>query len=475
MDKINKLKEERKALVAQMRAMTNKAAAEKRDLNQDEQLQYDGIKAQVEANIKAEQRELEMIEFEKKLNELSPEEERAAQTFGAAATTPATQTTQTTQAAGGTTTEQRTRTHVEVQKQPTWSSLGEFLMAVRRDGTPGLNHSRDPLVTKLRASQEESRAITVASGMQESLPSDGGWLVQQEFAQNLLQRTYETGQVVSRAFKIPIGPGKNGIKILSISESSRANGSRWGGIQVYWTAEAEQLTASKPKFRQISLDLKKVTGLCYATDEMLEDASALEAIINRAFPEEFAFVLDDALLRGTGAGQPQGILNSACLVTVSKEVGQGNDTILADNIFKMWSRCWGRSRQNAVWFINQDIEPQLRKLSVPVGTGGSLIYMPPGGISGQQYSTLINRPIIPIEQCSTLGTVGDIILADFGEYVMIDKGSIKSDSSIHVRFLYEETAFRFTYRVDGQPSWNSALTPYQGSNTLSPFVVLESR
>lgn len=474
MDKIKKLKEERKALVAQMRAMTDKAAAEKRDLNQDEQLQYDGIKAQIEANIKAEQRELEIVELEKHMNELSAEEERASQAFGAAATTPPAQTTQTTQAAGGTTTEQRTRTHVQVQSQPTWSSFGEFLMAVKRSADPDVHHSRDPLVTKLRATQEQ-RAITVASGMQESLPSDGGWLVQQEFAQDLLQRTYETGQVVSRTFRIPIGPGKNGIKILSINESSRANGSRWGGIQVYWTAEAEQLTSSKPKFRQISLDLKKVTGLCYATDEMLEDATALEAIVSRAFPEEFAFILDDALLRGTGAGQPQGILNAPCLVTVSKEVGQGNDTILADNIFKMWSRCWGRSRQNAVWFINQDIEPQLRKLSVPVGTGGSLIYMPPGGISGQQYSTLINRPIIPIEQCSTLGTVGDIILADFGEYIMIDKGGMKSDSSIHVRFLYEETAFRFTYRVDGQPVWNSALTPYQGSNTLSPFVVLESR
>jgi len=35
-----------------------------------------------------------------------------------------------------------------------------------------------------------------------------------------------------------------------------------------------------------------------------------------------------------------------------------------------------------------------------------------------------------------------------------------------------ELLFRFVVRVDGQPTWNAALTPYRGSNTVSPFIVL---
>ncbi len=72
-------------------------------------------------------------------------------------------------------------------------------------------------------------------------------------------------------------------------------------------------------------------------------------------------------------------------------------------------------------------------------------------------------------------TSGDIILADFGEYILIDKGGISNASSIHVSFLTDQTVFRFVYRVDGQPSWNAALTPYKSAGatgTLSPFVVL---
>ena len=54
----------------------------------------------------------------------------------------------------------------------------------------------------------------------------------------------------------------------------------------------------------------------------------------------------------------------------------------------------------------------------------------------------------------------------------IEKGGIESASSIHVQFLTDETTFRFVYRFDGGPMWSSTLTPFKGSNTQSPFVVL---
>jgi hypothetical protein len=49
---------------------------------------------------------------------------------------------------------------------------------------------------------------------------------------------------------------------------------------------------------------------------------------------------------------------------------------------------------------------------------------------------------------------------------------MESASSMHVRFLNDEMAFRITFRVDGHALWNSALTPFKGTNTLSPFVTL---
>ncbi|MHB1652346.1 MAG: phage major capsid protein [Desulfitobacteriaceae bacterium] len=343
-----------------------------------------------------------------------------------------------------------------------FASFGEQLRAVVEAAKPG--GSIDPRLS-----------IKAATGLNESVGSDGGFLVEEDFTKELLKRTYETGILASKCNKIPLSTASNSMKINGVDETSRKNGSRWGGIQAYWEGEADALTGSKPKFRQMELNLRKLTGLCYATDELLSDASALEAVIMQGFSEEFGFKVDDAIINGSGAGMPYGILNSKALVTVAKEAGQAAGTINVQNVVNMWSRCWGRSRQNAAWYINQDIEPQLFTMSLAVGTGGIPVYMPASGVSGSPYSTLFGRPVIPLEQCETLGTLGDIILSDFSQYLLVDKGGINAASSIHVRFLYDENVFRFIYRVDGQPVWNAPLTPFKGSNTLSPFVALATR
>lgn len=338
-----------------------------------------------------------------------------------------------------------------------FASFGEQLMAAYRAATPG-------------GKVDERLTTRAASGLNESTPSDGGFLVQQDFVTELLKRTYETGILASKVKKIPISTNANGMKINAIDEDSRANGSRWGGVQTYWEGEADEITASKPKFRQMELSLKKLTGLCYATDELLQDAAALEAVIRQAFAEEFGFKIDDAILSGSGEGEPLGILNSGAIVTVAKEASQ-TDIITVENLIKMWNRLWSRSRANAVWYINQELEPYLYTLKI----GDKPVYIPAGGLSEKPYGTLFGRPVVPIEQCSAAGEVGDIILADIGQYLLIDKGGVKSASSIHVRFLYDENVFRFIYRVDGKPIWTKPLTPYKGSATVSPFVTLAKR
>jgi HK97 family phage major capsid protein len=308
------------------------------------------------------------------------------------------------------------------------------------------------------------------------VPSDGGFLVQKDFSADLIQRVYQSGQMASRVRRIPISSNANGVKINAIAETSRVDGSRWGGILAYWVNEADALTATKPKFRQIEMNLQKLIGLCYATDELLADAAALESVIMQAFPEEFTFKVEDAIFNGTGAGQPEGLLNSAATIQVAKDSGDSGATVSTNDVLNMYERLWARSRLNSAWFINQDVESSLYKLTLGSGTAVILLYTPPG-INGNNtpYGMLLGRPVIPVEHCATLGTPGDIVLADLSQYLMIDKGAPQAASSIHVRFLNDETTFRFVYRVDGQSSWNLPLTPKNGTNTQSPFITLASR
>lgn len=315
----------------------------------------------------------------------------------------------------------------------------------------------------------------VGLGANEGQQSDGGFLIQNTFMAGIKEKMHAESVLASRCDSQTVGANANGLKINVLDETSRATGSRWGGIRGYWVAEAGTLTASQPRFKQMEWNLKKLAALLYVTSELLQDTTALAGRAQTWAAKELSFLRDDAILNGGGAGTPLGILSSTALVSVAKETGQAAATLVYNNIVKMWARMWAPARAKAVWFINQDIESQLYLMDFPVGTGGVPVFLPPGGASTSPYSTLFGRPVIATEFNATLGTVGDIVLADMSEYLLIEKGGVRGDVSIHVQFLTDQEAYRWIMRLDGQPMWQTPLTPFKGTATLSPFVALDSR
>ena len=254
------------------------------------------------------------------------------------------------------------------------------------------------------------------------------------------------------------------------------SGNRGGGLCTYWLCEAGTKLSSRPALRQIDLKLNKHIGAYYATDELLEDTTALESIVSKLFADEFGWRIDDAIINGTGAGMPLGVLLGGGLVQQAAEPLQPITTVVAENVMGMWNLMPAKNRTKAKWYINQDVEPQLMRMFVPAGLGGLPVYLPAGGFVGAPNGTLFGRPIQPIEQCPALGVVGDIIFADMSQYLLVEKaGGLQANSSIHVAFMTDEQVFRFVLRIDGQPIWNSGVLAADAVTTRSPYVALAGR
>ena len=427
---LNEMRREITALIEQARGMVDKASAEKRTFTPEEQQEYDRRWAEIQDKRADLKREEDLREVEATLRrDPAPYEPDLG--------------------------------HIDEPKsEKRFATFGEQLAAV-------VQASRGHVDPRL-----EMRAPT---GLGESIAADGGFLVQKDFQAELLKIQHDSAILAGKCRRIPISSASNGVKINGVDETSRVNGSRWGGVRGYWLAEAGAIAASQPKFRRIELSLKKLGALVYSTDELLADSAALESIVTQAAGEELAFMLDDAIISGTGAGMPLGVLNSGALITVAAEAGQGADTIVYENLVNMWAQAHAPSRKNAVWYINQACEPQLYTMGLTLGVSAAPVYLPPGGASAAPYGTLFGRPVVAIEQASALGDVGDIMLLDLSQYVLAEKGGIDQAYSIHVRFLNDEGIFRFIQRVDGQPTWGSTLTPFKGASALSPFVTLAAR
>lgn len=372
---------------------------------------------------------------------------------------------------------------ISVEDQPIYrgpAALGRQMVDIAILSTPnsdGYADARSRFDSMVRREKElaEKRAAGTG-GMVQAVGQDGGLLLQGETSMDMIKHGFGNSAVLSRAANRDIGTAQF-VELIGIDETSRANGSRGGGVRVYSDAELALMTQSKTKFDKIRIEPKRLTGMYFASDEILQNAPLLTGEMTELFNEEFAFKGQDLAINGGGAGEALGVLNAPCLVTVAKETNQQAATILFQNLVKMKARIRLRNRNSLVWIANQDVEPQLYTLSLPVGTGGSVmpVYVPSANQTDGVAGMLMGIPIIFVEQCATLGTVGDIILGDWSMYYAANKGGVESASSIHLKFDYNQTAFRFVTWFDGQPRLKSAITPYKGTNTVSPFVALATR
>lgn len=371
-----------------------------------------------------------------------------------------------------------------------FQNMGDFFCSVAHQRS-----DPDPRLT------EYGSIRSAATGQNITTDADGGYLVPPEYSSELLRLAQSESVIYPMVRHTPI-TGNRLIEnyVLQDSrkdkvESASAPVHGRSGVLAYWKGEAEQYAASKIRFGQMDTSLTKLTGMAYATEEMLEDYAAMSSIISDSFRDEFAFKIDDGILNGTGSGMPKGILatgstGNGALVTIAQDSGQAAGTISVSNILKMWNALPANLRANAVWLCNQDVEIALMQLAMQTGTvssGGSSaveevsgafsmpVYLPAGGLSASPYGTLLGRELRPVEQCAALGSLGDLVLFAPSTYRWIDKGGVKAQTSIHVRFDYDETAFKFSYRCNGYPMWPNAIEAYKGSTKRSPYVALAAR
>ena len=437
-----------------------RADGENRQLTDQEQADVNAIFAAFE-DTKAEiERRKQMQAMQRDLSTAMPRaaqhDDQSAQMVAAASGTPAA-------ARAAAPAASRTRTPrveaIEDKGKFGFRSFGEFAMCVRN--------------ASARGGVVDPRLLVNANPTtysQEGVGADGGFVVPPDFRTEIMRKVLGEESLLTRTDQQTTSSNSFTVPIDETTPWQTS-----GGIQAYWENEAGLKTQSKVAMTEMTTKLNKLISLVPVTDELLEDASSLTSYLRSKAPEKMLFRVNDALVNGSGAGQPLGFLNGGATITVNPESGQVADSIRFENILNMWGRMYAPCRRNAIWLANQDVEQQLMQLGFKNGTDHP-VYMPPGGLADAPYGRLLGRPVVISEAVPTLGDRGDLSLVDMSTYLSIVKtGGIRNDVSIHLWFDYDITAFRFVMRIGGQPWWRTPVTRRNGSNTLSCAVTLGER
>ena len=343
-----------------------------------------------------------------------------------------------------------------------FASVGEQLRAIYNFRK---NHVEDKRL---------QRVNNAVLGANEGSGADGGFALQTDFAGMIMESAVQQSPLLNRLDRYTCSSSANAMRWVSADETDVSK-SVFGGVQMYWASEGAAVAASKPQFREMKMDLEKMMGFLYCTDEMLEDVAFMTSFASPSFALAGDRLLTEGVICGDGVGKPLGLTHSKALITVAKEQSQAAGTFLGANAIKMQARAMPQNRDRLVWLMHPDVEEQLPTLAIQSGEAAKFLWNPEGGLGNFDTQRVLNKPVLFEDSCSALGTAGDILLVDPFMYILLTKGTVKQDWSIHVEFLTDQNCFRVVYRCNGAPKVSKPLTIKNSTKTRSPFVALADR
>jgi len=352
-----------------------------------------------------------------------------------------------------------------------FESFGEYLYAIWKSSR---FNEWDKRLKFVRMRDDPNPQFNMKNGgwvetkdLVENTGASGGFLVFPEYRDDLFMMSEFQRYIRSRALVIPMRARQVSIPVLDQTGTTSGQSNLYGGMIAKWTAEGGEKDETQPDFRQSDLIAHKLVVYTEASDELLADSAiGLEALLQRMMGATISNEEDYTFIQGTGAGQPLGVVDANCNVTL-RVARQTANQINVQDVFNMLTEFMG---QSPIWLAHQSTMAQLLQLNGPAGNPS---YVWISNLQDGPPARLMGYPIYFNENNPTLGESGDLILADWSKYVIGDRQATTIDNSAHFRFQNDITAWRAVHRVAGRPWLSQPLTLRDGTTQVSPFVILD--
>jgi HK97 family phage major capsid protein len=342
-------------------------------------------------------------------------------------------------------------------------NFGDFCVCVATR-----NHKK--LEEVYKTYQVDSKGMRTKAALGESSGSTGGYVVPPDFYDQLLRIIAENTFIRPRAFVQPMASATLQFPYLDVTTVQSAGVSPFfGGVQMFWTAEAQTRTETEPTFKMMELKAWELSGYSVSSNVLLQDAAfGLEKFLFTLFGQAIAWFEEYAFLQGGGVGKPQGMLTATATLAKARD---GANAVSFNDVATMFSKLLPLSMGRAIWLFSPTVIPQL--LQLKDGANRAIFISIDQGAVKSPVWKLLGLPAIATEKLPPLGTKGDLMLVDPALYVIGDRMQIEIAASEHVNFLKNQLTWRAVERVDGQPWLEKPVTLQDASTQVSPFVALQ--
>lgn len=338
-----------------------------------------------------------------------------------------------------------------------FDSVGEFFMALKDDPRGNRNEN-----------------LQILNSQREKVGEDGGFLVPDDMLDQIQKKIEGDESLLPRTRQLTTAGNRISIPV---DENQPWTGSS-SNFESYWVGEEKSATESQKKMSECDIKLHKVAAKVSVTDEMLEDAPLIESIIMQDAPEVIMHRINSAIINGDGVKKPEGILQSGFGFEVAKEGGQAADTVVFENIKKMYTHALPQAKRNGIWIHNVAVEEQLIGLQINTSATDSVSnYLQNNSIDGAPYGTIMGRPRFPMAGAlPALGDRGDIMFVDLAYYfTAVKTAGVQRKISVHALWDEDKTSYKFTFRVGGKCPFRQPAETEFGAYKLSGLLYLQNR
>lgn len=332
----------------------------------------------------------------------------------------------------------------------------------------------DVLLSIKRATRGDTKAVGylertygAVKAMTEGTGATGGYFIQEQEIVNRLTAMPEKERWLSRVRREQVATPTGKWTDWDVTFTPTAGiGQTAAAARVKGAARVEggAYAETTPYLKQLEWQVSDAaSGYVKVSRELRQDtAGAIGQVvgsrIQRAVNGRIAFLV----LKGTGVGQPLGILNSPALVSQSHASASAFVAGDALNMIAKFEPLMG----DGFWVANRTNLPEIHVVAQTAGGYVTDMNREPGTVPMYGYEVFLS------EHLPVTDTASSIILIDGGSYIIFEHGPFYLEFSEHADFLNGNDVWRFGQRIDGKPILDSTIKEGNvGTATqVSPFV-----
>lgn len=217
---------------------------------------------------------------------------------------------------------------------------------------------------------------------------------------------------------------------LDLARQEDINTSAWKGVSsagVSWSFDSEAAEVSDDSLTSIaqpSVTIFTARGFIPFSIEISEDWPGFQNEMARVLMAGYDELLVDKFSRGSGSGEPKGILTALAASSPTVIVTSLTDGAFGqEDVYATWSALPQKYQRNAAWMMNVDVMGKIRQFGASNVYHAYTVSLPAGSVEQLFARPVYQSPYFPVFS-STTGASNRLVVGDWNNFLVARRTGI---------------------------------------------------